>query len=110
MDDASAAMAVLAWSCSRVGISARLFIWLSRTSALAPACPSASKLGATARAGNRRLRLLSAPRTHTKAPYKTDLHRKTQMALNCPGTARTERVDEHRHAHDLRGIDSAGAL
>ena len=31
----------------------------------------------TARAGNRRFRLLSAPRAHTKAPCKTDLHRKT---------------------------------
>jgi hypothetical protein len=38
----------------------------------------------TARAGNRRFWCLSALRAHTKAPYKTDLHRKTLMALNCP--------------------------
>jgi hypothetical protein len=35
-----------------------------------------------ARAGNRRFGRLSALRAHTKAPYKTDLHRKTLMALN----------------------------
>jgi hypothetical protein len=39
---------------------------------------------------NRRFRRLSALRAHTKAPYKTDLHRKTLMALNRPGRARTE--------------------
>ena len=44
----------------------------------------------SARAGNRRFRPLSALRAHTKAPYKTDLHRKTLMALNRPGTARTD--------------------
>ena len=43
----------------------------------------------TARAGTRRFRLLSALRAHTKALYKTDSHRKTLMALNRPGTART---------------------
>ncbi len=32
----------------------------------------------------RRLWLLSALRAHTNAPYKTDLHRKTLMALNRP--------------------------
>ena len=42
-----------------------------------------------ARAGDRRFWLLSALRAHTKAPYKTDLHRETLMALNRPGTART---------------------
>jgi hypothetical protein len=43
----------------------------------------------SARAGNRRFRRLSDLRAHTKAPYKTDLHRKTLMVLNPPGTART---------------------
>jgi hypothetical protein len=42
-----------------------------------------------ARAGDRRFRRLSALRAHTKAPYKTDLHRRTLRALNRPGTART---------------------
>ena len=54
---------------------------------------SPSKRNETARAGNRRFRLLSALRAHTKAPYKTDLHRKTLMALNRPGTARTDVVE-----------------
>ena len=40
-------------------------------------------------AGNRRFRPLSALRAHTKAPYKTNLHRKTLMALNRPKAART---------------------
>ena len=40
---------------------------------------------ATARAGNRRFGSLSAPRAHTKVPYKTNLQRKTPMALNRPG-------------------------
>jgi hypothetical protein len=31
----------------------------------------------TARAGNRRFWCVSARRAHKKAPYKTDLHRKT---------------------------------
>jgi hypothetical protein len=44
-----------------------------------------------ARAGNRRSRLLSALRTHTKVPYKIDLHRKTLRALNRPRAARTVR-------------------
>jgi hypothetical protein len=43
----------------------------------------------TAHAGNRRFWLLSALCAHTKAPYKTDLHRKMLMALNRPETART---------------------
>ena len=42
-----------------------------------------------ARAGNRRFRLLSALRTHTKAPYKMDFHRNTRMPLNRPWAART---------------------
>ena len=42
-----------------------------------------------ARAGNRRFWCLSARRPHTKAPYKTDLHRKTLMALNSHRAART---------------------
>jgi hypothetical protein len=44
----------------------------------------------TARAGNRRFRLLSALRAHTKAPHQTDLHRKARRALNRPRRARTE--------------------
>jgi hypothetical protein len=42
-----------------------------------------------ARAGNRRFWPLSGLHAHTKAPYKTDLHRKMRMALNRPGRART---------------------
>jgi hypothetical protein len=41
------------------------------------------------RAGNRRFWCLSALRAHTKAPYKTDFHRKTLRALNRPWAART---------------------
>jgi hypothetical protein len=42
-----------------------------------------------ARAGDRRFWRLSAPRAHTKAPYRTDVYRKTLMALNRPEAART---------------------
>jgi hypothetical protein len=38
----------------------------------------------TARAGNRRFWGLSALCAHTKAPYRTDLHRETLRALNRP--------------------------
>ena len=44
----------------------------------------------SARAGNRRFGSLSALCAHTKAPYKMDFNRKTLMALNRPGTARTD--------------------
>jgi hypothetical protein len=44
-----------------------------------------SRSSFSARAQNRRFGLFSAPRAHTKAPYKTDLHRKTLRALNRPG-------------------------
>ena len=44
-----------------------------------------SRATGTARAGNRRFLCLSAPRAHTKAPYKTDLYRETLRALNRPG-------------------------
>jgi hypothetical protein len=43
----------------------------------------------TARAQNRRVRLLSALRAHTKAPYKTELLWRTLRALNRPGWSRT---------------------
>ena len=33
---------------------------------------------------------MSALRAHAKAPYKTDVYRKTLVALNRPGTARIE--------------------
>ena len=52
--------------------------------AAAGAAAAAFSKAATARAGNRRFWCLSALRAHTKAPYKTDLHRKTLMALNHP--------------------------
>ena len=39
----------------------------------------------TARAGNRRFRLLSALRAHTKTPYRTHLYRKTLRVLKRPG-------------------------
>jgi hypothetical protein len=35
---------------------------------------------------------LSALHAHTNAPYKTDLHRETLMALNRPPAARTEEL------------------
>jgi hypothetical protein len=56
----------------------------------------------TARAGNRHFRPLSALRAHTKAPYKTDLHRETPMALNRPGTARTDEGEGDEHEAELR--------
>jgi hypothetical protein len=43
----------------------------------------------SARAGNRRFRLLSALRDHTQAPYKLDFHRLTLRALIRPWAART---------------------
>jgi hypothetical protein len=61
----------------------------------------------SARAGKRRFWPLSALRAHTKAPHKTDLHRKTLMALNRPGAARTvparKRADQLLHALILGG-------
>ena len=39
----------------------------------------------TARAGNRHFWLLSSLRAHAKAPYKTDLLRKTRRPLKRPG-------------------------
>ena len=50
---------------------------------------SQARRSATARAGNRRFWMLSALRTHTKAPYKTDSLWRTLMTLKCPGRART---------------------
>jgi hypothetical protein len=47
------------------------------------------------RAGNRRLRLLSALRAHTKVPYKMNFHRETRMALNRPWAARTDTCSSH---------------
>ena len=44
---------------------------------------------ASARAGNRRFRLLSALRAHTKVPYKIEFHRETLRALNRPKAAQT---------------------
>jgi hypothetical protein len=62
------------------------------------------KPGGTARAGNHRFWLLSTLRTHTKAPYKTNLHRKTLRALNRPLAAQTVRA-AHRAGPPLRGVD-----
>jgi hypothetical protein len=67
---------------------------------------AAGSASASARAGNRRFWCLSTLRAHTKAPYKTDLHRKTlknAKALNRPGRARTVRragrpLPRHQHA------------
>ena len=44
--------------------------------------PRAGRFTRPARAGNRLFGRLSALRTHTKAPQKTDLYRKTLKALN----------------------------
>jgi hypothetical protein len=43
----------------------------------------------SARAENRRKGLLSAPRAHTPAPYKTDLLWEALRARNRPGRGRT---------------------
>jgi hypothetical protein len=50
---------------------------------------SAADIFPSARAGNRRFRLLSALCAYTKAPYKMDSYRKTLRALNRPKAART---------------------
>ena len=60
--------------------------WLSRPPRNR-ACSMAAAVAptrATARAENRRFRRLGAPRAHTKAPHKTDLHRNTLRALDPP--------------------------
>jgi hypothetical protein len=67
----------------------------------------------TARAGNRRfwcLTIMTALRAHTKAPYKTDLHRKTRRALNRPWAARTEveRRGGRRGHEDQRRVHQRG--
>jgi hypothetical protein len=74
-------------------------------------CAQASSASCTARGGNRRFWLLRALRAHTKAPYKTDLNRKTLRALNRPREARTvesrrrggARGDEPRRARRRAG-------
>jgi hypothetical protein len=48
---------------------------------------------------HRRFGPLSALRAHTKAPHKTDFHRKALRALDRPGTARTEAERVHSGAH-----------
>ena len=58
----------------------------------------------TARAGNRRIWLLSALHVHTKPPYKTDLHKKTLRLLNRPGRVRTA-----REAAQQRALPAAAA-
>ena len=59
----------------------------------------------TAQAGIRGFGLLSALRTHTTAPYKTDLLWETLRALNRPGRART--VLGRRELHlVLRGLEA----
>jgi hypothetical protein len=60
------------------------------TSSMSRSLKKPGPTSSTARARNHRFWRLSALRAHTKAPYKTDLHRKTLMTLNRPGTARTE--------------------
>jgi hypothetical protein len=62
----------------------------------------------TARAGNRRFWLLSAPRAHTKAPSKTDLHRKTLRVRNRPKATRTKEQPEADG--DARFLLSAACL
>ena len=53
-------------------------------------CHAAGRSGTLpARAGNHRFWLLSTPRAHTKAPYKSDLLRETLRSLKRPGRART---------------------
>jgi hypothetical protein len=56
-----------------------------------------------ARAGNRRFGLLSAQRTHTKAPYKPDL----LWPLNRPGRARTVPVRDIEHLLEARAVHVA---
>ena len=59
---------------------------------------------AAARAGTRRFRRLSAPRTHTNAPYKTDLLRRTLRALERP-----ERAPDRRGRASCRRPARAGS-
>ena len=60
----------------------------------------------TARAGNRRFRLLSSLRAHTKAPCKMDFHTKTRSAIHRPGAARTVAFER---ASGPIGVPAAGA-
>ena len=64
--------------------------------------------------GNRRFWPLSALRAHTKAPYKTDLHRKTRRALNRSWAARTvgghDTVDHRRAARRELRLDLCPVL
>ena len=53
-----------------------------REAAAVPAAPERERSSTTARAGNRRSGPLSALRAHTKAPYRTGLHRES---LTTPG-------------------------
>ena len=54
----------------------------------------------TARVGNRRFGLLSALRSHTKAPYKIDLLWETLRVLKRPGRARTVQKPWYVRIHD----------
>ena len=80
----------------------------SRQSADSRMCPF------SCRAGNRRFWQLSALRAHTKAPYKTDLHRKTRRALNRSWAARTvgghDTVDHRRAARGELRLDLCPVL
>jgi hypothetical protein len=53
----------------------------------------------TARAGNRRIQLLSALRAHTKAPHKDDILRRTLRALKRPRRARRTDAGGQAHGH-----------
>ena len=66
----------------------------------------------SARAGSRHFWLLSAMCAHTKAPYRTDLHRKTLRALNHPRRAWTVRrfwPSRPRRAEQRRGRGRRGS-
>jgi hypothetical protein len=63
----------------------------------------------TARAGNRRFWCFSALRAHAKAPYKTDLHRKTLSVLNRPGRAPTVAVALGLEVVREQQVDQHGA-
>jgi hypothetical protein len=60
----------------------------------------------TARAGNRRVAMLSAPRAHTNAPYKRDFYGKRRGRLK-PPRAGPDRVVARRSTARVRGKHAA---
>jgi len=83
-------------------------IWCARAPPKTPAAYGLREI-CPARAGNRRFRLLSALRAHTKAPYKIDFHRKTLRVLDRPWAARTVLKAPRGRRTARRGLIRKGA-